>query len=168
MTVAEAIALVKKQEETLVLGALDEDVAFALGSAIRARAFQKAMGIAIDIRTWDRQMFFAATAGTSADNAEWVRRKINAVRRFQRARYRMVLERGEAPFPPQSGAGPTDYVIAGGGGFPIRVRGAGIIGCLTISGLPGWSDQGVAVSALAAHLRLDPNDFALPPEQVLS
>ncbi|MCR6673816.1 heme-degrading domain-containing protein [Devosia ginsengisoli] len=163
MAAAEDIALVKKQEQELVLAEFDEKVAFKLGSAIRDRALAEGLSLVVDIRTWDRQMFFAATSGTSADNAEWVRRKINSVRRFQRASYRLVLERGEAPFSPQSGADPADYVIAGGG-FPIRVKGAGIIGCLTISGLPGRSDHGVAVAALCDHLGLDRAVYALPAE----
>lgn len=163
MAAAEDIALVKKQEAELVLDQFDEAVAFALGSAIRERALAEGMSLVVDIRTWDRQVFFAATPGTSADNAEWVRRKINTVRRFQRASYRMVLERGEVPFSPQSGADPADYVIAGGG-FPIRVKGAGIIGCLTISGLPGRSDHGVAVDALCDHLGLDRALYALPTQ----
>jgi len=157
------IALVKKQEQDLVLAEFDEKVAFTLGSAIRERALAEGLSLVVDLRTWDRQLFFSATAGTSADNAEWVRRKINSVRRFQRASYRLVLERGEAPFPPQSGADPADYVIAGGG-FPIRVKGAGIVGCLTISGLPGRSDHGVAVAALCDHLGLDRAEYALPAE----
>lgn len=163
MAAAEDIALVKKQEAELVLDQFDEAVAFALGSAIRERALAEGMSLVVDIRTWDRQVFFAATPGTSADNAEWVRRKINTVRRFQRASYRMVLERGEVPFSPQSGADPADYVIAGGG-FPIRVKGAGIIGCLTISGLPSRSDHGVAVDALCDHLGLDRAIYALPTQ----
>lgn len=163
MAVADDIALVKHQEQALTLPQFSEDIAFELGSAIRSRALAEGLSLVVDIRTWDRQLFFAATAGTTADNAEWVRRKINTVRRFQRASYRMVLERGEAPFPPQAGADPMDYVIAGGG-FPISVKNAGIIGCLTISGLPGRSDHGIAVSALAVHLGFVPEDFALPPE----
>ena len=161
MAVAEDIALVKKQEQELILTEFDETVAFELGSAIRARALAEGLSLVVDIRTWDRQMFFAATAGTSADNADWVRRKVNTVRRFQRPSYRMVLERGEAPFPPQAGADPADFVIAGGG-FPIRVKGAGIVGCLTISGLPGRDDHGVAVAALCDHLGLDRAAYALP------
>jgi uncharacterized protein (UPF0303 family) len=157
------IARVKRQELELALPRFDEDVAFALGSAIRARALAEGLSLVVDIRTWDRQLFFAATGGTSADNAEWVRRKINSVRRFQRASYRLVLERGEAPFSPQSGADPADYVIAGGG-FPIRVTGAGIVGALTISGLPGRDDHGVAVDALCDHLQLDKKIFALPKQ----
>mgnify|MGYP000618891355 CR=1 FL=1 len=118
-TTQDDIALVKRQEQTLVLESFDEDVAYALGDAIRRRALSDKLAIVIDIRTWDRQMFFAATAGTSADNAEWVRRKINTVRRFQRSSYRRVLERGEAPFSPQAGADPADFVIAGGGAVVV-------------------------------------------------
>lgn len=163
MAAAEDIALVKKQEQDLVLTEFNETVAFELGRAIRDRASAEGLSLVVDIRSWDRQMFFAATPGTSADNAEWVRRKVNTVRRFQRPTYRMVLERGEAPFSPQSGADPADFVIAGGG-FPIRVKGAGIVGCLTISGLPGRDDHGVAVAALCDHLGLDRATYALPKE----
>ena len=154
------IARVKRQEQALVLPAFDEAVAFEIGSAIRARALAEGLSLVVDLRTWDRQLFFSATPGTSADNAEWVRRKINSVRRFQRASYRLVLERGEVPFSAQSGADPADYVIAGGG-FPIRVPGAGIVGALTISGLPGRKDHGVAVDALCDHLGLARQDYAL-------
>lgn len=161
MSTADDIALVKRQEAELVLRAFDEAVAFDLGSAIRARALAENLSLVVDVRTWDRQLFFAATPGTAADNSEWVRRKINTVRRFQRASYRMVLERGEVPFSAQSGADPADFVIAGGG-FPIRVAGAGIIGAVTVSGLPGRKDHGVVVDALCDHLGRDRATYALP------
>lgn len=154
---------IKRQELKLVLGEFDEAVAFKIGSAIRERAVAEGLGLVVDIRTWDRQLFFAATPGTSADNAEWVRRKSNTVRRYQRASYRMVIERGEGPFQPQSGADPADFVIAGGG-FPVRVKGAGIIGSITVSGLPGRLDHGVVVDALCDHLGLSRGDYALAAE----
>jgi uncharacterized protein (UPF0303 family) len=163
MTTQDDIERVKRQEQELVLQAFDEAVAFEIGAAIRSRALAEGLSLVVDLRTWDRQLFFSATPGTSADNAEWVRRKINSVRRFQRASYRLVLERGEAPFPPQAGADPADYVIAGGG-FPIRVPGAGIIGTLTISGLPGRRDHAVAVDALCDHLGRSRADYALPEQ----
>jgi uncharacterized protein (UPF0303 family) len=164
MAAADDIAVIKSQEQELVLPSFDEHVAFALGSSIYRRATAESLSLVVDIRTWDRQMFFAATPGTSADNAEWVRRKINTVRRFQKASYRLVVERGgDAMFSEIVNAPATDYVIAGGG-FPLRVAGAGIIGSLTISGLPGRSDHGVAVDALCDYLGRDRTLFALPPE----
>lgn len=161
MTKQDEIECVKRQEIELVLPVFDEAVAFAIGTAIRERALAEGLSLVVDLRTFDRQLFFSATPGTSSDNAEWVRRKINSVRRFQRSSYRLVLERGEEPFPPQSGVDPADYVIAGGG-FPIRVPGAGIVGTLTISGLPGRKDHGVAVDALCDHLGRSRADYALP------
>ena len=161
MNTPEEIVLIKRQETELALTAFDEAIAFEIGSAERARALAEDLSLVVDLRTWDRQLFFAATPGTSADNAEWVRRKVNSVRRFQRATYRLVLERGEGLFSPVVAADPADYVIAGGG-FPIRVKGAGIIGTLTISGLPGRSDHGVAVDALCDHLGKPRADYALP------
>ena len=164
MAAADDIAVIKNQEQELVLPAFDEHVAFALGSSIYQRATAEGLSLVVDIRTWDRQMFFAAMPGTSADNAEWVRRKINTVRRFQKASYRLVVERGgDAMFSEIVNAPAADYVIAGGG-FPLRVVGAGIIGSLTISGLPGRSDHGVAVDALCDYLGRDRTLFALPPE----
>lgn len=163
MSVADDIALIKQQELDFVLPAFDEDVAFALGSAIRMRALADGLSLVVDVRAWDRQMFFAATGGTNFDNTEWVRRKINTVRRFHRASYRMVLERGEVPFPAGLGVDNADYVAAGGG-FPLRVAGAGIVGCLTISGLPGRDDHRIAVDALCDHLGLDRARYALARE----
>jgi len=161
MDTKDEIALVQRQEAELILPAFDEAVAFEIGSAVRNRAVRENLSLIVDLRSWDRQLFFAATPGTSADNAEWVRRKINTVRRFQRATYRLVLERGEGVFPEVFAADPADYVIAGGG-FPIRVQGAGIIGTLTVSGLPGRSDHGVVVDALCDHLGKARSDYALP------
>jgi uncharacterized protein (UPF0303 family) len=160
MSTEDDITRVKRQELELVLPAFDEAVAFEIGSSIRARALAEGLSLVVDLRTWDRQLFFSATPGTSSDNAEWVRRKINSVRRFQRASYRLVLERGEVPFSEQSGADPADYVIAGGG-FPLRVPGAGIVGTLTISGLPGRRDHAVAVDAICDYLGKSRADYAL-------
>tara|TARA_R100000365_G_C2718248_1_gene51536 strand:- start:12 stop:509 length:498 start_codon:yes stop_codon:yes gene_type:complete len=161
MNSKDEIALVQRQEADLVLPAFDEATAFEIGAAIRHRAATEGLSLIVDLRSWDRQLFFAATPGATADNAEWVRRKINTVKRFQRATYRLVLERGEGVFPEVFGADPADYVIAGGG-FPVRVVGAGIVGALTVSGLPGRRDHGVVVDALCDHLGKARSEYALP------
>lgn len=161
MTVADDIALITRQELELELPAFDEAVAYEIGSSIYRRAVAEGLSLIVELRTWDRQLFFAATPGTSADNAEWVRRKLNTVRRFQRASYRLLLEREDNVFLPHSGVDPADFVMAGGG-FPIRVKGAGIVGALGISGLPGRTDHGVAVDGLCDHLGKSRADYALP------
>ncbi|RWL48176.1 heme-binding protein, partial [Mesorhizobium sp.] len=92
MATADDIALIKKQEATLVFAAFDEAVAFKIGSAIRDRALKEDLPIIVDIRTFDRPLFYAAMPGSNASNPDWARRKINVVKRYLRSTYRLVLE----------------------------------------------------------------------------
>lgn len=158
------IALIKRQETELVFTEFNELVAHSLGERIRERALRDKFAIVVDIRTWDRQLYFMALPGTTADNSEWVRRKVNMVRRVQKASYRPVLENasGVDYFQPRRGLDNADFVLAGGG-FPIRVKGAGIIGCVTVSGLHERDDHQVAVDAICEELGVDKASYTLPP-----
>jgi uncharacterized protein (UPF0303 family) len=156
------IALILTQESTLVFPAFDEATAWAIGSRIREIAALGGQGVFIDIRLWDRVLFTHAMAGTSSDNEDWVRRKVNVVRRFQCASYRKGLElkRDGKVLDAAVGCNPMDYAPHGGG-FPVRVVGGPIIGCITVSNLPQREDHKLAVEAIALHLGLDPKAFAL-------
>jgi uncharacterized protein (UPF0303 family) len=164
MGVAEDIAKIAEQEATLVFPAFDEAIAFAIGSALRERGLRENLPIVIDIRTWERPLFYAALPGSTADNANWARRKRNVVQNFLRSTYRMVLEqdRPDRTFKVGHGLSVNDYVLAGGG-FPVTVKGAGVIGVIAVSGLPERDDHGIVVDTLARHLGLDANALALPP-----
>lgn len=158
------IALIKKQETELVFAEFNELVAHSLGERIRERALREKLVIVVDIRTWDRQLYFMALPGTTADNADWVRRKFNMVRQVQKASYRPVLEnKSDADhFLPRRGLDNADFVLAGGG-FPIRVKGAGVIGCITVSGLHERDDHQVAVDGICEELGVDKTSYTLPP-----
>lgn len=157
------IRTIMRQEAELVLDRFDEAVAFALGAAIRERALKENLPIVVDIRTFDRPLFYAAMPGSNGSNPEWTRRKGNVVRRFLKSTYRMVLEqqRPDRTFRPGEGLDVSDYVLAGGG-FPVAVRGAGVIGVIAVSGLPEREDHGVVVEALCEHLGKDAEALALP------
>jgi uncharacterized protein (UPF0303 family) len=60
---------------------------------------------------------------------------------------------------------PLADFAAHGGSFPIRVHGAGIIGCVTVSGLPQRADHELAVEALCAELGMDFSKLALGSPQ---
>ena len=166
MAASDDIRTIERQEAELVFDRFDEAVAFEIGSAIRARALRENLPIIVDIRTFDRPLFYAAMPGSNASNPDWARRKINVVRRFLKSTYRMVLEqqRPDRTFKPGEGLDVADYVLAGGG-FPVTVEGAGVIGAVAVSGLPEREDHGVVVDALCAHLGIDARGLALPPEE---
>jgi uncharacterized protein (UPF0303 family) len=78
--------------------------------------------------------------------------------------YRVVLEKtweGDA-FPPRRGLDNMDVVLAGGC-FPVRVKGAGLIGGITISGLHERDDHRLVVEAICDHLGADKAALSLPP-----
>lgn len=165
MSAAEDIAKIIEQEAALVFAAFDEAAAFELGSALRARALAGNLPINIDIRLWDRPLFYCALPGSRASNADWARRKINAVRHFLKPSYRLFLEQGgkDQVIAAHHGLPATDYIFAGGA-FPIRVRNAGVIGAVAISGLPSREDHNTVVAGLADLLGADGASLALGGE----
>lgn len=162
MATADDIARIIEQERGLEFSEFNENVAFSIGVRVRERALREKLGLVVDVRTWDRQMFYAAMPGTTADNPNWVRRKINTVQRLLKSSYRVALEqaREDRLFAPNRALDGADYVLAGGA-FPIRIKGFGPIGCVTISGLHERDDHQVAVDAVADELGLGKAAFTL-------
>jgi uncharacterized protein (UPF0303 family) len=162
MTIETNIAQIITQESTLVFPAFDESTAWAVGSKVREIAASRGQGVFIDIRLWDRVLFTHAMAGTSSDNEDWVRRKVNVVKRFQCSSYckGLELKRDGKVLDAAVGCNPMDYA-AHGGGFPIRLKGGPIIGCITVSNLPQREDHKLAVEAIAAVLGVDVSGMQL-------
>lgn len=164
MATAEDIKKIAEQEAGLVFDGFDEAAAFEIGAALRKRGLAEKLPIVIDIRLWDRTLFYCALPGSTVGNSEWTRRKINVVRMFHRSSYRMVLTkaREDRTFPVGEALPIEDYVLAGGG-FPIKVKGVGVIGAIAVSGLPERQDHEVVVAAICDHLGIPSQDLALPP-----
>ncbi len=165
MSTEDDLTKIAEQEKRLVFEAFNEATAFAIGSAIRERALVENLGIVIDVRTFDRPLFYAALPGSTGSNPDWARRKINVVRRFLKSTYRMVLEqqRPDRSFKIGEGIDIKDYVLAGGG-FPVTVKGAGVIGVVAVSGLPEREDHGIIVDTLCDHFGIARQELALTQE----
>ena len=164
MSKTDDIKLIIEQEKALVFSEFREDIAFTIGSSLRDVGLANGYGIAIEIRTGDRPLFYAALAGSTADNPDWLRRKANVVHRLYKPSYRVVLEH-KGPddfFGPRRGLDNMDYVLAGGG-FPIWVKHAGMIGSICVSGLHERDDHKLVVDAIADYLGVDKKALTLPP-----
>jgi uncharacterized protein (UPF0303 family) len=156
------LARIAAQERALVFDRFDAEAALDIGLRLKAIAEAKATPVAIDIRLWDRQLFFFAMAGTTSDTADGARRKSNCVRRYGRPSYALMLrhqQRGRG-FGPDDNADPSEFA-AHGGSFPIHVAAVGIIGAVTVSGAPSRDDHAFVVEALARHLGRDPAPLML-------
>ena len=161
MTEQADIDLVIEQEKTLVFPAFSEEDAFQIGSALKGRADRENVPLVIDISLWDRRLFYFACPGSTCDNEDWVRRKINIVRRLHRSSYRVGLELALAGKTLADGNLPEADHAAHGGAFPIRLHNAGIIGTVAVSGLPQREDHKWVVAAIATRLGVDISEIAL-------
>jgi len=149
MGMNEDLERVALQERELVLPRLDPQVAWELGTRLRMLAVERGLKLVIDVRRFGQPLFYAAQEGTTPDNAEWVRRKSNVVARFHRSSYGvgMTLKLKNTTLLERQGLPVADYA-ADGGSFPLTVASAGVVGSVTVSGLPQRSDHELVVEAL--------------------
>ncbi|NYF78773.1 heme-degrading domain-containing protein [Granulicella arctica] len=166
MSIAEDIAHIARQERELILPAFGPEAAWLLGTTLRDLAIQRGYAIVIDIRRFGQPhqpLFYAALPGTTPDNARWVQRKSNVVARFYRSSYSLglKLQLDNTTFAEKYSLPDADYATHGGS-FPLHVAEAGIIGSVTVSGLPQRADHELAVEALCLHTNRSYADLRLP------
>ena len=146
----ETLEELQAQEDELQFSSFSNDDAWALGCALVEAAREQGLPVAIDISRGEQRLFHYGMPGSAADNDEWIERKNRVVRRFGRSSYYMGVQEGEAF------AG--NYLLderlyaAHGGAFPVRVRDVGVVGTVTVSGLPQEEDHRFVVGVLRAFL----------------
>jgi uncharacterized protein (UPF0303 family) len=165
MGLSEDLERIALQERELSLPRLDAQVAWQLGVRLRGLAEQRGLAVVIDVRRFGQPLFYAALDGTTPDNAEWVRRKCNVVARFHRSSYAvgLKLKAKSETLAEQQGLPLCDYATHGGS-FPLTVEGAGVVGSVTVSGLPQRADHELVVEALCGLLGREYADLRLAAE----
>jgi uncharacterized protein (UPF0303 family) len=166
MPIEDDIAALVTQESTLTLPGFTPDAAWQIGTTLRDLAIARNLNIVIDVRRFGsphQQLFYCALDGTTPDNQRWVARKINVVARFHKSSYHVgrLLEQSGLSFPERYDLPLEDYA-AHGGCFPIHVTGSGIVGAVTVSGLPEREDHNLVVEALCLVTGRDHKSLRLP------
>jgi uncharacterized protein (UPF0303 family) len=156
MDIAHDLQTIAHQERTLVFPQFHADEAWQIGTQLREMALARDAAIVIDVRTFGQPMFHAALDGTSPSNARWAQRKANTVAHFHRSSYAigLALQQANATFADKYALDAADYAWHGGS-FPLRVANVGVIGAVTVSGLPQRDDHQLVVEALCAVLGAD-------------
>lgn len=165
VSVTEDLAIIAKQEHRLRFASFGEDSAWTLGCRLREMAVARSAPLVIDIRKSGQLLFFCALTGSTPDNAEWARRKSNAVARFHRSSYGLGLElqQKNTNLADRFGLPLSDFA-AHGGSFPVTVAGSGVIGSIAVSGLPQRADHELVVEAICGQLECDYAEFMLSKE----
>lgn len=138
------------QEDELQFTSFTNDDAWELGSRLVTAARSQGLPVAIDISRGEQRLFHAGMPGSAADNDAWIERKNRVVRRFGHSSYYMGVEQGDA-FGASYLLDEREYA-AHGGAFPVRVRDVGVVGTVTVSGLPQEEDHRFVVAVLREFL----------------
>lgn len=110
-------------------------------------------GIAVYIEKDKVPLFTHYMEGTTLDNVYWVNVKKNVVNYFGHSSLyvgEMYKDMGTA-FNESTQLSPDEY-RAEGGSFPLIVKGSGVVGSITVSGLKGEEDHSVAVEGIKKFL----------------
>ncbi len=157
MNLEEDLKVIAEQERLLRFATFTTDMAWQIGSALRAAALARDASMTFEISLAGRTLFHTATGERAgAGQADWVRRKRNTVLRFGRSTYAMGLELEMAGLTIEARHGLTlaDYAMHGGG-VPLIMLGAGCIGAVIGSGLPQRDDHAMVVAAMAQVMGAD-------------
>ena len=164
MSIKKDLAKIAVQEERLQFQNFDADTAWKLGNRLKANAETRGVAVTIEIRVGKETFFFFAMQGVNPSNADWARRKRNVVDLLWRSSYAvgLSLQEEESSLEAKLGLPMRDYAPHGGS-FPIRVVGVGVIGTVTVSGLPQRDDHTMLVEELAAMCGVPLSEVALTP-----
>jgi uncharacterized protein (UPF0303 family) len=151
----QALAAIEADEARLVFRSFSNADGLALGLALLEAARAAGHVLAVDVRRFcgAQVVFHAALDGAAPDLGHWVQRKSRVVERFHRSSWfmsRSLALKGRSLLDAY-GLDERDFAPHGGS-FPITVAGAGVVGAVTVSGLPQAQDHALVVAVLAAFL----------------
>jgi len=143
-----------QEEKELQFTSFNEDTAWQIGRWLVEYAVQQNLPVTIDIMRGQQQLFHAARPGTSADNDEWVKRKVRLVNRVAHSSFYVgqLLKSKGRRIEEEMLLVESEYAPHGGC-FPIIIKGTGMVGAITVSGLPQEEDHKLVVKAIQAYLK---------------
>jgi uncharacterized protein (UPF0303 family) len=149
----EILDQLRLEEKQLQFVSFNEDTAWKIGCWLVDYAIRNKLPITIDIQRGEHQLFHASRPGTSADNDEWVKRKVRLVNRMGHSSFYIgQLLKSEGKSIEEMFLLPESEFAPHGGCFPIIINSTGAIGTITVSGLPQEEDHKVVVQAIKFHL----------------
>ncbi|MDD4779401.1 MAG: heme-degrading domain-containing protein [Tissierellia bacterium] len=152
---SEMIELIKHQEESLQFDEFNEEIALKLGLACIEEAKENNIPISVEICMNGSTLFYYRSKGTSDHNSDWLRRKTNAVNKLDMSSLQLFyyLIDAKRELKKDMFLDPMDYAACGGG-FPIRIKGVGLVGSISYSALPHLEDHDFVVKVLSKFLNV--------------
>ncbi|AIO42897.1 heme-degrading domain-containing protein [Burkholderia sp. AU19243] len=136
----------------LLLPHFNAAVARRIGEIAVNIASRRGLPIAVGIVGDETPLFYCALDGSGAHDSDAIRRRQNTVLRFGRSSLAVGAGFRRAGWSLRSqGLSEDDYALDGGG-VPLRVAGAGIVGATAIAGLGSEANHALVIECLRWHV----------------
>jgi uncharacterized protein (UPF0303 family) len=145
-----------QQENDLQFTHFTNETAYRIGCRIIEKALTDSVSVTVDIQRNSHQLFHCALDGKSINNAQWIKRKNKVVQHFGRSSYYMgiLLKSKQTTMQEWANLDPNEYAAIGGA-FPIIIKNVGVVGTVTVSGLPQAEDHGLVTAVLREFCALN-------------
>jgi len=150
-----AVKIIKKQEALLQFESFSNQVAWEIGQLMVGEILKTGIELAVSIRKLNGNIIFQyASENTNLNNQNWMNRKFNTVKLMERSSLAVTcLSKITLEDVQTHGLSDQDYVFCGGG-FPVRIKGGGIVCIITVSNLPHVRDHEFIVKCVSEYLKV--------------
>lgn len=154
------IKIYEKQERLLRFESFSNEDAWELGCLMVKEAQDRGLKPALSIVKNGYTVFRYGFDGTNTHNDMWLERKHNTVQVTHMSSLHVgaVLEKNGETIGDDWYLDPAKHAFLGGG-FPLILKGTGVIGSVCCSGLPHLEDHAMVVRCIARFLKLDENSL---------
>ncbi|TCW87066.1 heme-degrading domain-containing protein [Burkholderia sp. SRS-46] len=137
-----------EQASHTLLPCFNADAARRLGDIAVNLASRRGLPIAVSVVSARVPLFYCALDGSDAGDSETIRRRQNTVFRFGKSSLEVGASFARSGRSLQAeGLSGDDYALDGGG-VPLRVAHAGLVGAMTIAGLDSLRNHALVVESL--------------------
>jgi uncharacterized protein (UPF0303 family) len=155
MDIDAGIAILERQEEELQFSHFNRQDVWKLGKELAAKVLDEGLNLSVSIRLLNGfTLFQYAPEGTTLNNGVWMEKKFNVVRELEISSLLNTLRLMKRKQSLEDRGLDSRVYAWGGGGFPIRVRGTGLVAVAVASGLPHLRDHDTLVEGIAKILRV--------------
>jgi uncharacterized protein (UPF0303 family) len=142
----------EQQASRTTLPRFNADIARRLGEITINIASRRGLPIAVSVVSARGPLFYCALDGSGAGDSEAIRRKQNTVFRFGKSSLEVGATFGRAGWSLQSqDLSGEDYALDGGG-VPLRVANAELVGAMTVTGLDSVRNHELVVESIRWHV----------------
>jgi len=155
-TAEEVLNVLKMQEEILQFTHFTNDDAWELGKLMVSEAKKRELAVAVMIKkSSGLPVFMHMMDGTTPDNIDWLNRKFNTVLRMEVSTLEFYMYLKNSGHTMEDKFLDEKVYACAGGGFPIRVEDAGVVGAICVSGLNHVQDHDFIIRCLSRYLHMD-------------